>query len=182
VHCWYAWENAAKQAVMTGLPQTVDHIRLNGFEHSIEPMTFDMAGPFLRMRLPSGRHLHYLRPKIEERETPWKEMRWTLTYEGKASDDDASAIWGRSITRGAKLWENGIQAIANDQLRVAMKQAKRVKLNTVLHAHDEIGVMERVNGGRKISELIECMTHKVDWNRTMPLKALGSEMISWRKD
>ena len=51
---WKEAERAALQAVRTGKEQCLDKI------------SFDYQKPFLRMNLPMGGYLHYLRPEVEE--------------------------------------------------------------------------------------------------------------------
>lgn len=53
---WYAMDKAARKCIKTGR------------EVDCWPITFDIKGPFMRMRLPSGRYLHYFRPRIMD----WK--------------------------------------------------------------------------------------------------------------
>lgn len=90
VEFWYAVERAAKKCITTG--RAVD----------CWPVVIDMAGPFMRMRLPSGRYLHYFRPRIKDAKTPWGEVRPTITYEGL----NDKKIWGLITTHGGKLTEN----------------------------------------------------------------------------
>src|SRR5690606_11264639 len=63
VEFWREIEKAAKRCVRTGQPTECNMIR------------FDIKAPFLRMILPSGRALHYCRPRIEPTKTPWGEWR-----------------------------------------------------------------------------------------------------------
>lgn len=56
---WDKLKEAAFYVVQTGKPTSIDHLR------------FDAKGPFLRIQLPSGRHLHYFKPRIETLEAPW---------------------------------------------------------------------------------------------------------------
>jgi len=87
---WYAIDNAARKCISTNR------------EVDCWPITFDMKGPFMRMRLPSGRYLHYFRPRIMDWKTPWGEIRPTVTYEGL----NDKKIWARMSTHPGKLTEN----------------------------------------------------------------------------
>jgi len=104
VQFWYDLEAAAKTVIYEGGKQTVGRL------------TFEMKSPFMRIVLPSGRALHYLRPKIEEVVTPWGATKMTVTYEGM-EDDGERKFWGRTPTHGGKITENVVQAVANDLLR-----------------------------------------------------------------
>lgn len=73
----------------------------------------------LRICLPSGRELTYIRPRVENNK---------ITYEGT---NQVSRTWERLETYGGKLTENIVQAIARDCLAVAMirlEQAGFLKL------------------------------------------------------
>ena len=87
---WYGIERAAKKCIRTG--KRVDFGRVY----------FDRKGPFMRMGLPSGRHLHYCRPRIEEVMMPWGEKKASITYE---SQNDRKQ-WVRESTHPGKLTEN----------------------------------------------------------------------------
>lgn len=106
---WYGIERAAKKCIRTG--KRVDFGRVY----------FDRKGPFMRMGLPSGRHLHYCRPRIEEVMMPWGEKKASITYE---SQNDRKQ-WVRESTHPGKLTENADQAIARDLLAHGMKLADR---------------------------------------------------------
>ena len=123
VDFWYGIESAAKKCVRTGQPV------------QFRMYTFDRKGPFMRMRLPSGRFLHYFRPRLEEVETPWGAMKMTLTYEGLNDRDQ----WTRINTHGGKLTENADQATSRDLLANGMKIARqRHKIDLRLHVHDQL--------------------------------------------
>ena len=144
VEYWYALDRAARRCIRTGDPQRVGHV------------IFDRSGPFMRMLLPSGRALHYCRPRIEPRKTPWGEMRPTITYEGLNDQNQ----WVRLSTHPGKLTENAGQAISRDLLAHGMRLAHARGLDIRLHVHDQIialvsedhgragaGDPERVHGG-----------------------------------
>lgn len=123
VEFWYAIERAAKKCVLTGQP-----VRFR-------MLTFDRKGPFLRMILPSGRCLHYVRPRIVERETPWGAMKDTLVYDGLNDKNQ----WVEIKTHGGKLTENADQAMSRDLLASGMRIAKRrYKIDIRLHVHDQL--------------------------------------------
>lgn len=183
VQTWYDVEKAAKRAVRTG--KRVEVVRE---ENSVlpplrVPMAFDMSGPFLRFHLPSGRTLHYLRPLIENVRTPWGEYKWTLTYEGKEDDEEGHSFWGRTPTRGSKIFQNGVQAVANDQLRVGVAAAYERGFSVRGESHDELITHERIGSKRHtVAALIECVTQRAEWAEGLPLKAAGFTSIIYKKD
>ena len=87
---WHNLDHAARKTIETGRRTSVNMI------------DFEKDGPFLTMRLPSGRKLYYIRPRIEERKMPWGDMRPSITYEGIDSRSQRKA-WGRITTHPGKL-------------------------------------------------------------------------------
>lgn len=161
VDLWDDFDRAVRKTVSTGRPTSV--------------AMFDFARdtPFLTMRLPSGRKLYYLRPRIEDRKTPWGEVRPTVTYEGIDSRSSRKA-WGRISTHSGKTTENGDQALARDCLAEGIRRAKRRGLDVRLHVHDEILVLAREDDAeRQAGVLSECMQEPMPWAPELPLKAVA---------
>jgi DNA polymerase len=140
---WYGIQRAAMRCIRTGIAQSFDHV------------SFDIKGPFLRMRLPSGRYLHYHSPKIEKRKAPWGDMKDTITYEGMSDKKQ----WTRQTTHPGKITENADQAISRDLLAHGMMLAKRrYNLDIRLHVHDQIVCLVKEDeADAKLKLLIECM-------------------------
>jgi Casjensviridae DNA polymerase len=167
VDFWYAIEKAAKRCIRTGDPVECDRV------------SFDRKGPFLRMVLPSGRALHYCRPRIEMRPTPWKEMRATITYEGLDTRDQ----WVRIQTHPGKLTENADQAISRDLLAHGIRLAKQRGLDIRLHVHDQIvGVAPEDDAEEHLKILQECMSEQPEWARDLPLASAGFTSRIFVKD
>lgn len=158
VEFWYAIEKASKKCVRTGKPVECG------------PVTFDMKSPFLRMRLPSNRYLHYCRPRIEDVKTPWGQVKPTLTYEGL----DSRSQWSRIATHGGKLTENADQAISRDILANGMRLAHREGIDIRLHVHDQIiGLVDENEAEDKLEILKQCMAEPMPWAPDIPLSAEG---------
>lgn len=162
---WYDMEGAALEALKTRSPQTVRFI------------TFDTAGKVLRMTLPSGRCLHYIRPQIEEVQINgrWRE---NITYEGV---HQKTRQWTRIKTYGGKLVENATQAVARDVLFHGMFLADQIGLDIVGTAHDEIITVVPDWAGVGLDDLVGCMTETPDWAPGLPLSAEGYESVFYRK-
>jgi DNA polymerase bacteriophage-type len=164
---WYAIEAAALECVRTG-----KRTECNMLE-------FDLKGPFLRMRLPSERHLHYYRPKLEMKRTPWGEMRENLTYEGL----NAQGQWVRVSTHPGKLTENADQAISRDLIAHGMRLAYREGIDVRLHVHDQIvGLTTRTKAERDLQVLQECMGVVPGWAPGLPLGSAGHVSPVFLKD
>lgn len=176
VDWWYKLEQAAMDCVDSKEPQKVGRIM------------FDIKAPFLRMRLPSGRYLHYCRPRIEQVEIEFEDevtgevvvsKKIGLTYERV---DQKSGKWVRRTTHGGVFIEQGTQAIARDILANGLKNAEDAELNPIFHFHDEIGCEVDEDDTTALDELIECMTRKLKWaDDKLRLRAEGYENPFYKK-
>jgi DNA polymerase len=168
---WYGIERAAKKAITTG--------RAIKYGQGFGAVTFDMHGPFLRMRLPSGRCLHYCRPRIEPQKTPWGEVRDTITYEGLNDRKQ----WVRQPTHPGKLTENADQAIARDLLAHSMLLCDRRGLDLRIHVHDQaVALALEGNASNELEIMRECMETPPKWGPDMPLGSAGFITKVWMKD
>ncbi len=164
---WYDLERACRRTVRTGQPT----------RHGV--VSFDMKGPFLRMILPSGRPLYYLRPKLEMIPTPWGDKRLQITYEGQNDKKQ----WTRLHTTPGKITENADQAISRDLLVHGMKLAAKRGLDIRLHVHDQIvalAVSEKASNALEV--LIECMEESPWWADGLPLGSNGHTTKVFIKD
>lgn len=156
----------------------------------VRSLVIDIKAPFLRIRLPSGRRLHYLRPKIQrakvvsgrdEDGNPITFDTLNMTYQGMIQGSNA---WGRIHSHGGKLTENVVQAIALDVLNEGMEIAEEQDFETILHVHDEIGTLcDEGDEDHSLDKLIQCMVGKTKpWMEGLPLAAAGYEAPYYRKD
>lgn len=158
VSFWWAISRAAMATVRTGNSYDADRVR------------FDVSGPFLRMILPSGRCLFYYHPLIQDRATPWGEVKPTLTYEGL----NVKGHWARLTTHPGKLTENADQAISRDLLAHGIKLAKQRGLDVRLHVHDQIVALSLdARASKDLDVLKECMTTPPKWAQDCPLGSAG---------
>lgn len=164
---WYGIERAAKKCIRSGKRVDFGHVY------------FDRKGPFMRMGLPSGRHLHYCRPRIEDVKAPWGDIKPTITYE---SQNDRKQ-WVRESTHPGKITENADQAIARDLLAHGMVLADRRGLDVRLHVHDQIvGLVREDDAERALKVLIECMEEQPSWAKGLPLGSNGFISKVFMKD
>lgn len=156
---WYDLERAAKKCVRTGQPTEWRMVR------------FEMSPPFLRMVLPSGRSLHYCRPRLEMVDTPWGEKKEGLTYEGL----NDKGQWARIATHGGKIVENADQAISRDLLAHAMYLAKkRYQMDLRIHVHDQaVSMIQIKDADRELVRLQECLGEQPRWAPGLPLGSAG---------
>jgi DNA polymerase len=167
VEHWYEMENAAKKCLTTG-----QDVRAGFVE-------FRMRNPFLQMVLPSGRALHYLRPRLEQKMMPWGKEKKVITYEGY----DDKRKWTRITSSPGKWVENEVQAIARDILVEGLLEADRRGLDIFMHVHDQICVHHPVRFAEcGLRNLIECMEKPLSWAPDLPLKAEGGIFKCFQKD
>lgn len=128
----------------------------------------------LFIRLPSGRNLAYVRPRIEVDERFNKDK---LTYEGVGEN----GRWERISTYGGKLVENIIQAIARDCLGESLINLEEAGYKTTMHVHDE-AVLDVPIGEGSMDEVVEIMGRPVKWAKGLPLTADAYETEYYMKD
>lgn len=192
VQAWYALEEACTETTKDGKTRKV------------LGLVIDVKAPFLRIRLPSGRYLHYCRPKIEKRrfqvgteivkkpagdplrlrfvdvEVPKYAEAWNLTYEGQSQE---TKQWGRIATHGGKLIENIVQAIALDVLNHGIETARARGFDVILHVHDEVGTEAATNDTEhSVDALCAALTTPPAWAPDLPLGAAGYESVFYKKD
>lgn len=158
VKLWYEFDRAAKKAIKEKTTTDVRGIR------------FSYASGFLFMRLPSGRSLAYVKPRIGENRFGGE----SITYEGVG----ATKKWERLETFGGKLVENCVQAISRDILCHAMKNLRNERI--CMHIHDELVI--ECKEGTDLNEICERMAKVPDWAPGLILRADGYTCTSYRKD
>ncbi len=163
VKIWSDMETNAKDA-LKGTP----HPPIRGVQF------FQQSG-FLFTRLPSGRNLAYVRPRLE---TDLQFNRPVITFEGT---DSTTKQWKRQSTYGGKITENIVQAIARDCLRDALLNVTAAGYDVAFHVHDEI-ILEVPNGQGSLAEVIEIMGQELPWAPGLPLRAEGFEAEYYKKE
>lgn len=134
---------------------------------------FSCESSILFVRLPSGRRLAYVRPRIENDPLYGKP---TVTYEGQELGQ-----WKRLKAYGGRWAENVTQAIARDCLAVGLERADAAGYPIVMHVHDEL-VCDSPYGEGSAEELAELLGRSVSWAPGLPLRAEAFEAAYYRKD
>lgn len=132
-------------------------------------ITFYKEGPLLRLRLPSGRALSYVKPRIIDD---------SITYLGTIQ---TSGNWGQVESYGPKIVENIVQAVARDCLAVNIIRLEKLGFPVVFHVHDEV-ILEVPENFSTADEVAEIMGQPIDWAPGLPLKAAAYECEYYRKD
>ena len=160
------WNNAQKAFIEAVKNKSVVHIDKN--------ISFIYEGNILFIKLPSGRRLSYIRPKIDYDNIFNK---YIITYEGI---DPTTKKSKRLTTYGGKLVENIVQAIARDVLAQSMINLKNHGFNIVMHVHDEI-VLEVEDKISSIEEICEIMCKENRYLKGLNLRADGFESNYYKK-
>lgn len=162
---WKGLEYAAKRAV--------EHY---GQTFTYRDISFCCEGPWLVMRLPSGRRLHYFRPRLVEGDYGPQ-----LEYEAYRQVDTRK-VWTTVRSYGGLLTENAVQAAARDLLVHAMWNCRKKGLPIVLHVHDEIVVeVNEADGEDSARLLTACMEDLPSWASGWPVKAEAWTGLRYRK-
>lgn len=168
VYYWYAVEEAAKAAVLSGASTDVGCVRI-ARERDIEN---DLD--FLTIRLPSGRKLYYASPHMGVN----RFNRSSLCYWGQ---NQSTKKWQPLETYGGKLVENITQAVARDCLFYAMENLEVAGFRIVFDVHDEI-VAEMPEDRADLDAVVKIMSQPPPWAADLPLSADGWVDGYFKKD
>lgn len=164
VKFWKTIETAALSAFRTKKPQNAG------------PFVIDCIGTqLMRLHLPSGRALHYIRPRIEEN----RFGNDGITYEGRLQQ---KRVIGRPEIYGGKWVENGDQSFSCDLLGHGLVLAEKKGLNPIGHSHDEIICEVDKDSKSALDDLRECMIQTPAWAPGLILDAEGFETNRYRKE
>lgn len=175
--CWFDIEDAIKD-VLAGI-RTKREIGPGGCVKFDKIPFLDFPDRWiLRIQLPSGRYLHYLDARIEDKKKPWKDYGGNDVYGPTfcyAGSNQITKVWSQDITsHGGKTFENIVQGIARDVLAEKMLRFEQIGLNLVGHVHDE-SVAQNPNCffHPGVTDMIAVMSQPVSWAGTLPLGADG---------
>lgn len=166
-------EGAAMQAIM-----------YPGQCFSYNDITYGVADDILFCRLPSGRFLHYHRPRLVPTEDKLKRgPAHSITFEGWNSNSAKGPVgWVRMETFGGRLFENVVQAVSCDIQAEALLRLERNGYPVVMHTHDE-GCAETPDDPRyNVEHMAAIMSERPTWASWWPLKAAGWEHQRYQKD
>jgi DNA polymerase len=161
VRYWWDVDRAVKQCVITHMPQQVRNIKFS-YEKGI-----------LFIRLPSGRRLAYVKPRLGVNRFGGE----SVTYEGVGEQKK----WIRLESFGGKFTENIVQAASRDLLVAAMRRLSHKGYKIVMHVHDEV-VLEVPDGVSSVEEVCSIMAETPAWAEGLILNADGYECNFYKKD
>lgn len=128
-------------------------------------------GKWLRLRLPSGRCLCYINPKVDD--------------EGRISFfgvNQYTRQWGKIDTYSGKLVENLTQGFARDVLAYAMPGIEAAGYTITTSVHDELLTETPDSPEYNTEALAAFMSTQPAWAKGLPLAAAGFETYRYRKD
>lgn len=154
VQLWWDVDRAIKQTLG------------DGTTHRTHGLMFSLQKGILFIRLPSGRSLAYVRPRLIDGK---------ITYEGVSSNKG----WARLESYGPKFVENCVQGISRDLLLNAMKQVGP-DARICMHIHDELVI--EADSSVKLDDICQKMAQVPEWAEGLLLRADGYETKFYLKD
>ena len=154
VQLWWNVDRAIKQTLE------------DGTTHRTHGLMFSLQKGILFIRLPSGRSLAYVKPRLIDGK---------ITYEGVSSNKG----WARLESYGPKFVENITQAISRDLLLNAMKQVGP-EARICMHIHDELVI--EADKSVKLDDICKKMAQVPEWAEGLLLRADGYETKFYLKD
>lgn len=155
---WWNVDHAVKTAIKIKVPTEVNGIK------------FLCRSGMLFIKLPSGRTLSYVKPRIGENQFGGE----SVTYEGISS----TKKWERIESYGPKFVENIVQAISRDILMHAIRTLSHCLI--VGHVHDELVI--ECSQDVSLQSICEQMGRTPDWISGLLLRADGYETEFYKKD
>ncbi|GMN96937.1 DNA polymerase [Blautia wexlerae] len=158
VQFWWDVDTAVKNVIRTRTPAEVRGIQ------------FFYKSGLLFIRLPSGRLLSYVKPRIGENRFGGE----SVTYEGTGTNKK----WERIESYGPKFVENIVQAVSRDLLCFAMQNLSFCFI--VGHVHDELIIECRQDAS--VESICSIMSRTPDWMPDILIRGDGYETPFYKKD
>lgn len=158
VKFWWEVDRCVKETVKKRVPTETHGIR------------FIYQSGMLFIKLPSGRQLSYVKPRMGENRFGGE----AVTYEGVGG----TKKWERIESYGPKFVENIVQAISRDILMYAMKTLSHCFICG--HVHDELIIECRKDVS--VDAICEQMGRTPPWVPGLLLRADGYECEFYKKD
>ena len=167
-----SWRNS--NPMITAFWWDIDHAVKTTITQRIQTevrgIHFFYKSGMLFIKLPSGRLLSYVKPRIGENQYGGE----SVTYEGVGS----TKKWERIESYGPKFVENIVQAVSRDILCYAMKTLRHCFI--VGHVHDELII--ECSPDVDLNVICKQMGRSPDWMPDILLRADGYETSFYKKD
>ena len=155
---WWNVDNAVKTTIKMKIPTEVNGIK------------FLCRSGILFIKLPSGRTLSYVKPRIGENRFGGE----SVTYEGIGS----TKKWERIESYGPKFVENIVQAVSRDLLCFAMRNLSHCFICG--HVHDELTI--ECSQDVDYKSICNVMSRSPDWMPDIQIRGDGYETPFYKKD
>ena len=155
---WWDVDNAVKTTIKQRINTEVRGIK------------FIYKSGMLFIKLPSGRMLSYVKPKIGENRFGGE----SVTYEGIGS----TKKWERIESYGPKFVENIVQAVSRDLLCYAMHNLSNLQICG--HVHDELIIECKENV--PVADISSIMSRTPNWMPDILIRGDGYETNFYKKD
>ena len=155
---WWNVDNAVKTTIKMKIPTEVNGIK------------FLCRSGMLFIKLPSGRTLSYVKPRIGENRFGGE----SVTYEGVGS----TKKWERIESYGPKFVENIVQAVSRDLLCFAMRNLSHCFICG--HVHDELII--ECSQDVDYKSICNIMSRSPDWMPDILIRGDGYETKFYKKD
>lgn len=150
---------------------------------AVGDISYGVANDVLYCRLPSGRFLHYHRPRLDHCEDHFRRPAYKITFEGYNSNSQKGPVgWHRMETYGGRLAENVTQAVSADIQGEALKRAEGAGYPVVMHTHDELTAEVPLNSDKTLEGMVEVMTQRPTWASWWPIRGAGWTHKRYQKD
>jgi DNA polymerase len=170
------WKNvmaAAVKAIQTNRSQTIP--LANGKSSlRFDYKAVDKDISFLSIKLPSGRRLFYVDPRVEDSSKGRQ-----IIFKGQ---NQMTRKWEDVEIYDGKVIENITQAFARDCLGVTMQRVTDAGYQIVMHVHDEMIIdcpREDTDALEKVNTI---MAEPIPWAPGLPLKGDGYVTDYYKKD
>lgn len=155
---WWDVDKAVKTTIKQRVPTEVRGIK------------FIYKSGMLFIKLPSGRSLSYVKPKIGENRFGSE----SVTYEGVGS----TKKWERIESYGPKFVENIVQAVSRELLCYAMHNLSNQQICG--HVHDELIIECPEN--TTVNSITSVMGKSPDWMKDILIRGDGYDTKFYKKD
>ncbi len=155
---WWNVDNAVKTTIKMKIPTEVNGIK------------FLCRSGMLFIKLPSGRTLSYVKPRIGENRFGGE----SVTYEGVGS----TKKWERIESYGPKFVENIVQAVSRDLLCFAMRNLSYCFICG--HVHDELII--ECSQDVDYKSICNIMSRSPNWMPDILIRGDGYETNFYKKD
>lgn len=150
--------------------RAVKNVVKNRTQEEVKGIRFYYKSGMLFIKLPSGRQLSYVKPRMGENKFGGE----SVTYEGVG----ATKKWERIESYGPKFVENIVQAISRDILSFAMQTLSHCFICG--HVHDELII--ECSKDVSLDSICKQMGRTPSWATGLVMRADGYETEFYKKD